>query len=118
MTSVSLVIESEDKINNLLMIIKRHTNLGLSAIKTCIQNKESIMSVDYLKIDDMEKMRVLVEELLGINVKFKLYEQHNDKIKEFPLQLFMNTFELERQINEEMKLTDDILSEENDENED
>ncbi len=114
MTKISVTLQSESA-SNLLMAIKKHTGLGLSEIKTRISNNNPLMEVDYVNNDEMEKMKDLVEDLIKYNANFKLFEQNEDYREELPLEHFMNSFELSRQIAEDRERMDDILVEEDDE---
>ncbi|BAH45439.1 hypothetical protein BBR47_44620 [Brevibacillus brevis NBRC 100599] len=114
MTKITIILQSEST-SNLLMTIKKHTAVSLSEIKNHISNNIPLMEVDYVDNDEMEKMRALVEDLIKNKARFKLYEQDEDYKEELPLDHFMNSFELSRQIAEDRERLDDILVEEDDE---
>lgn len=111
MTRISVALQSETS-SKLLMTIKKHTGLGLSDIKTRIDNNTPLMEVDYVNNKEMEKMKDLVEELINNNANFQLFEQDDDYKEELPLEHFMNSFEMSRQIAEDRERMDDILVEE------
>ncbi|MCP1308100.1 hypothetical protein [Paenibacillus tyrfis] len=98
-----------------LMTIKKHTGLGLSEIKTRISNINPLMEVDYVNINERKKMKDFVEDLIKHKANFKLFEQDEDYKEELPLEHFMNSFELSRQIAEDREKMDEILVEEDDE---
>ncbi|WGV58796.1 hypothetical protein QIH01_25525 [Brevibacillus brevis] len=114
MTKITIILQSEST-SNLLMTIKEHTELGLSEIKNHISNNIPLMEVDYIDNNEMEKMKGLVEGLIKNKANFKIYEQDDDYKEELPLEHFMNSFELSRQIAEDRERLDDILVEEDDE---
>ncbi|MGG4455519.1 hypothetical protein [Brevibacillus porteri] len=114
MTKITIILQSEST-SNLLMTIKKHTALGLSEIKNHISNNIPLMEVEYVDNDEMEKMKGLVEDLIKNKASFKLYEQDEDYKEELPLEHFMNSFELSRQIAKDRERLDDILVEEDDE---
>lgn len=114
MTRITITLQSKSA-SNLLMTIKKHTNLGLSDIKNRISNNNYLMEIEYVNNDEMEKMKDLIEDLIKQNADFKLFEQDEDYKEELPLEHFMNSFEMSRQIAEDRERMDDILMEEDDE---
>ncbi|KPV55621.1 hypothetical protein QJ48_32135 [Paenibacillus sp. A3] len=114
MTRIAITLLSGSA-GNLLMTIKKHTGLGLSEIKTRISNISPLMEVDYVNNNEMEKMKDLVEDLIQHKANFKLFEQDEDYKEELPLEHFMNSFEMSRQIAEDRERMDDILGEEDNE---
>lgn len=98
--------------SNLLMIIKKHTGLGISEIRDRISNDKPLMEVNFVNNVEMEKMKDIVEDLIKYNANFKLFEQDEDYKEELPLEHFMNSFEMSRQIAEDRERMDDILIEE------
>lgn len=111
MTRIYIKLESGSS-SNLLMTIKKHIGLGLSDIKTRINNDSPLMEVDYVNNSEMEKMKDLVGDLIKLNAKFKLFEHDEDYKEELPLEHFINSFEMSRQIEEDRERMDDILVEE------
>ncbi|MEK3734061.1 hypothetical protein MKX64_16805 [Paenibacillus sp. FSL M8-0334] len=114
MTRISVTLQSETS-SKLLMTIKKHTGLGLSDIKTRTDNNTPLMEVDYVNNEEMEKMKDLVEDLIDNDASFQLFEQDGDYKEELPLDHFMNSFEMSRQIAEDRERMDDILVEEDEE---
>ncbi|MGG4450226.1 hypothetical protein ABEX29_21435 [Brevibacillus porteri] len=114
MTKITIILQSEST-SNLLMTIKKHTALSLSEIKNHISNNSPLMEVDNVNNEEMEKMKGLVEGLIKYKANFKLYDQDEDCKEELPLEHFMNSFELSRQIAEDRERLDDSLVEEDDE---
>lgn len=111
MTRIYIKLESGSA-SNLLMTIKKHSGLGLSDIKTRINNDNPLMEVDYVNNSEMEKMKDLVEDLIKLNANFKLFEHDEDYKEELPLEHFINSFEMSRQIEEDRERMYDILVEE------
>jgi len=95
---VTLQSETSSK---LLTIIKKHTSLGLSDIKTRTDNHVLLMEVDYVNNEEMERMKDLVEDLIDNDASFQLFEQDGDYKVELPLDHFMNSFEMSKQIAED-----------------
>ncbi|MFB0843464.1 hypothetical protein [Paenibacillus oleatilyticus] len=111
MTRINITLLSGSA-GHLLMTIKKHTGLGLSEIKTRISNINPLMEVDYVNINERKKMKDFVEDLIKHKANFKLFEQDEDYKEELPLEHFMNSFELSRQIAEDREKMDEILVEE------
>lgn len=111
MTRIFMTLQSESN-SNLLMTIKKHTGLGLSEIKNRIGNNKPLIEVSFANSDEMEKIKDIIEDLNKHNAKFKLFEQDEDYKEELPLEHFMNSFEMSRQIVEDRERMDDSLIEE------
>ncbi|MBU7315283.1 hypothetical protein [Paenibacillus oleatilyticus] len=114
MTRINITLLSE-RDNHLLMTIKKHTGLGLLEIKTRISNINPLMEVDYVNINERKKMKDFVEDLIKHKANFKLLEHDEDYKEELPLEYFMNSFKMARQIAEDRERIDDILGEEDNE---
>ncbi|MEC0210445.1 hypothetical protein [Paenibacillus ehimensis] len=113
MTRIAITLLSESA-SHLLMTIKKHTGLGLSEIKTRISHINPLMEVDYVNNNEMEKMKDLVEDLIQHKANFKLFEHDEDYKEELPLEYFMNSFKMARQIAENRERMDEILVKEDD----
>ncbi|MFF2484320.1 hypothetical protein [Paenibacillus sp. NPDC058071] len=114
MTRISVTLQTESA-SKLLMNIKKYTGLGLSDIKTRINSNNPLMEADFVNSEDMEKMKELVEELVNNNANFQLFEQDDDYKEELPLEHFMNSFEMSKQIAQNRERMDGILVEEDEE---
>ena len=107
MTRISVTLQSETS-SKLLMIIKKHTSLGLSDIKNRTDNHAPLIEVDYVNDEEMERMKDLVEDLIDNDASFQLFEQDGDYKVELPLDHFMNSFKMSKQIAEDRERMDDI----------
>ncbi|WP_268623947.1 hypothetical protein [Paenibacillus alvei] len=97
---------------SLLMKVKKYTRISFSEIKSNITEQQPIMVVNRRNKDEMEKMRDLVQVLSNHQVPFTILKQTEAGTEELTLEMFMNGFELSRQIAQEREGLDAILDDE------
>ncbi|ANY67527.1 hypothetical protein BBD42_14370 [Paenibacillus sp. BIHB 4019] len=114
MSFITVVLQSEAS-SSLLILLKKHTGLGFSEIKSCINNKLPLMTANYVNNDEIQKMKNLVEELIVHNKEFEIFEQNGSYTEMLPLKHFMNSFGMSKQISEDRERMDDLLIPEDDE---
>lgn len=100
MSTYSLLLDSNIS-GKLLMTTKKHVNLSLHEIKFNSMNHIPIMIVNRRNKEELELMKNLVQVLSTHQSKFRILKQTEDGVEELPLEMFMNSFELSRQIAQE-----------------
>ncbi|MHA6531858.1 hypothetical protein [Paenibacillus sp. BAC0078] len=94
------------------MAIKKIINASLTELKNSITDKKPIVVVNRRNKEEMDKMKYLVEALSTNQVTFRILKHTPMGTEELTPEMFMNSFELSRQIAEERERIDAILIEE------
>lgn len=114
MSKIAIKISPNDALHTYIVPLRKYTNLGITDIKNKIENEDCFAETDANDIDDMQNLKGLVDNLLKLGAKVKLFEsdEYGDGIfdyQEISHQEFMNHMNRLKEIMEELQDYDDAL---------
>lgn len=110
MSVILLVVEQDENQMKYLPAIRKNTNLGFSEIKKRIGNGIPIMEYNLFKDDeDDEKLEKLINELINIGAKIRLFDGELVKNKEVSVEYLMNRFDRYKEIQKQNEMLDDLM---------
>lgn len=117
MSKVAIKISSDGPFNKYLIPLRKYTNLGITEIKNKIENKDFFAETDANDIDDMEKLKGLVDNLLRLGAEVKMLDrdEYGEGIfdyQEISYDEFINNIDRLKEITDELQDYDDALSDE------
>lgn len=72
MSTVDLIINHITNQTMTYKVLREFTPFSLSEIKSRIEKQEPVMSVNYLKLDELKKIREVINRLNNIGTKVKI----------------------------------------------
>lgn len=117
MSKIAIKIIPDGKPNKYLVSLRKYTSLGITEIKTKIENKDFFAETDANDIDDMQKLRGLINNLLKLGAKVKIFDsdvfgEGIFNYQEISHQEFINNINRLKEIMEELQVYDDTLIDE------
>lgn len=110
MSVILLVIEQDENQMKYLPVIRKNTNLGFSEIKKRIGNGSPIMECNLFKDDeDDAKLKILINELINVGAKIRLFDGELVKNKEVSVEYLMNRFDRYEEIQKQNEMLDDLM---------
>lgn len=110
MSVILLVIEQDENQMKYLPVIRKNTNLGFSEIKKRIGNGSPIMECNLFKDDeDDAKLKKLINELINVGAKIRLFDGELVKNKEVSVEYLMNRFDRYEEIQKQNEMLDDLM---------
>lgn len=110
MSVILLVVEQDENQMKYLPVIRKNTNLGFSEIKKRIGNGSPIMECNLFKDDvDDAKLKKLINELINVGAKIRLFDGELVKNKEVSVEYLMNRFDRYKEIQKQNELLDDLM---------
>lgn len=112
MSKIAIQLIPNGKTNQFLIPFRKYTNLGITEIKTKMENKDFFAKTDANNLDDMRRLGELVHDLLQLGVKVKIFDSdvYGEGIfqyQEITYQEFMNNMNQLQEIMEELQDYDD-----------
>lgn len=112
MSKIAIQLIPNGKTNQFLIPFRKYTNLGITEIKTKMENKDFFAETDANDLDDMRRLGELVHDLLQLGVKVKIFDSdvYGEGIfqyQEITYQEFMNNMNQLKEIMEELQDYDD-----------
>nr|WP_238158804.1 hypothetical protein [Priestia megaterium]MDH3170568.1 hypothetical protein [Priestia megaterium] len=74
MSKIAIKTSFNGSVNKGIVLLRKHTCLGITEIKHKIENKDFFAETDANDIDDMGKLKVLVDNLLKLGAEVKLFD--------------------------------------------
>jgi UDP-glucose 6-dehydrogenase len=110
MSVILLVVEQDENQMKYLPVIRKNTNLGFSEIKKRIGNGSPIMECNLFKDDvDDAKLKKLINELINVGAKIRLFDGELVKNKEVSVEYLMNRFDRYKEIQKQNEMLDDLM---------
>lgn len=110
MSVILLVVEQDENQMKYLPVIRKNTNLGFSEIKKRIGNGSPIMECNLFKDDvDDAKLKKLINELINVGAKIRLFDGGLVKNKEVSVEYLMNRFDRYKEIQKQNEMLDDLM---------
>ena len=110
MSVILLVVEQDENQMKYLPAIKKITNLGILEIKKRIGNGSAIMECNLFQNDeDDAELVLLINELLNVGAKIKLFDGELVNNKEVSLEYLMNRFDRYKEIQKQNEMLDDLI---------
>ena len=110
MSVILLVVEHDENQMKYLPIIRKNTNLGFSEIKKRIGNGSPIMECNLFEDDeDDTKLKKLINELINVGAKIRLFNGELVKNKEVSVKYLMNRFDRYKEIQRQNEMLDDLM---------
>lgn len=110
MSVILLVVEQDENQMKYLPIIRKNTNSGFSEIKKRIGNGSPIMECNLFKDDDDDaKLKKLINELINVGAKIRLFDGELVKNKEISVEYLMNRFDRYKEIQKQNEMLDDLM---------
>lgn len=110
MSVIFLVVEQDENQMKYLPVIRKNTNLGFSEIKKRIGNGSPIMECNLFKDDvDDAKLKKLINELINVGAKIRLFDGELVKNKEVSVEYLMNRFDRYKEIQKQNEMLDDLM---------
>jgi hypothetical protein len=115
MSKLAIKISTNRPFNKCVVHLRVYTGLGITDIKSIIENKDFLAETDANDIDEMEKLRELVDNLLKSGAEVKLFDsdKFGERIfdyQEISYDEFINNIDRLKEIMEELQDFDDALS--------
>ncbi|MGQ3376801.1 hypothetical protein ACT6P6_01925 [Priestia endophytica] len=97
--------------------IRKHTNLGLIAIKNKIVDEELLAKVEGNHIEELEQLKELIEQLIGLGAQVQIFDSdiYSSDVfhyAQISLEELHNNIETLKEIEEDLKDYDDRLVDE------
>ncbi|WP_035431936.1 hypothetical protein [Bacillus sp. UNC322MFChir4.1] len=117
MSQIAIKISHNDALHTYIVPLRKYTGLGITDIKNKIENEECFAKTDANDIDDMQNLKGLVDNLLKLGTKVKIFEsdecgEGSFDYQEISHQEFMNHMNRLKEIMEELQDYDDALADE------
>jgi|GEM_PF-4074161 len=117
MSKIAIKISSEGPINKYVLPLRKYTGLGITDIKSGIENKDFFSETDANDIDSMENLKELVDILLNLGADVKIFDsdEYGEGIfnyQEISYDELINSIERLKEIMEELQDYDDAMSDE------
>ena len=117
MSKIAIKISSKGPINKYLLPLKKCTGLGISDIKSGIENKDFFAETDANDIDSMEDLKQLVDILMNLGADVEIFDsdEYGEGIfnyQEISYDELINNIERLKEIMEELQDYDDNMSDE------
>ncbi|MDA7026582.1 hypothetical protein PJ311_08155 [Bacillus sp. CLL-7-23] len=113
MNKIAIKIIPDNKLNKYLVPLRKYTILSISEILNKIENREVFVETDANDIDELERLKELVNNLINLGGKVKIiYRRGNDQYQEISQKEFYNTINHLKEIAEQLQDYDDAVSEE------
>lgn len=117
MSKVAIKISPNGALHTYIVPLRKYTGLGITDIKNKIENEDCFAETDANDIDDMQKLKGLVDNLLNLGAKVKLFEsdEYGEGIfdyQEISHQVFINHINRLKEIMKELRDYDDALADE------
>ena len=117
MSKIAIQIRCDDSFNNLVVPLRKYTGLGITDIKNKINNKDYLAETDGNDIDEMERLKGLIDSLMKLGAEVKIFDsdQYGEGIFDFQqitYEEFINSIDRLKEITEELQDFDDAVSEE------
>lgn len=117
MSKIAIKISSKDPINKYVLPLRKYTGLGITDIKSGIENKDFFSETDANDIDSMESLKELVDALLNLGADVKIFDsdEYGEGIfnyQEISYDELINSIERLKEIMEELRDYDDAISDE------
>lgn len=114
MSKIVIKISPNGTLNNYIVPLRKDTGLGITDIKNKIENEDWFAETDANDIDDMQSLKELVDNLLELGAKVKIFEsdEYGEGIfdyQEISHQKFINHMKRLKEIMEELQDYDDRL---------
>ncbi|MCZ8533338.1 hypothetical protein [Psychrobacillus psychrodurans] len=110
MSGILIVVEEDENQMKYLTTIRKNTNLGFSEIKKRIGNGIPIMECNLLEDDeDDTKLKKLINELINVGAKIRLFDGELVKNKEVSVEYLMNRFDRYKEIQRQNEMLDDLM---------
>ncbi|WP_077299946.1 hypothetical protein [Virgibacillus pantothenticus] len=110
MSVMLLVVEQDENQMKYLPVIRKNTNLGFSEIKQRIENGSPIMECNLFKDDEDDiKLNKLINELISVGAKIRLFDGKLVESKEVSVEYLMNRFDRYKEIQSQNKMLDDLM---------
>ncbi|MDG5471400.1 hypothetical protein P6709_06545 [Jeotgalibacillus sp. ET6] len=117
MSKIAINISSNSPFNMCIQPLRRYTGLGITEIKSKIENKDFFAETDANDLDNMENLKELVDNLLKLNADVKIFDndEYGEGIfnyQEISYNEFINNIDRLKDINEELQDYNDATSDE------
>lgn len=117
MSKIAIKIRINNPFNKFVVPLRKYTGLGIADIKNKIENKDFFTETDANDLEDMEKLKRLVDILLNLGAEVSIFDsdEFGEGIfdyQEISYEEFINNLNRLKEIMEELKDHDDALSEE------
>ena len=110
MSVILLVVEQDENQMKYLPTIRKNTNLGFSEIKKRIGNGSPIMECNLFEDDEDDiKLKKLINELINVGAKIRLFDGELVKNKEVSVEYLMNRFDRYKEIQRQNEMLDDLM---------
>ncbi|MDQ0233415.1 hypothetical protein [Metabacillus malikii] len=110
MSVILLVVEHDENQMKYLPTIRKSTNLGISEIKKRIGNGSPIMECNLFEDDeDDTKLKKLINELINVGAKIRLFDGELVRNKEVSVEYLMNRFDRYKEIQRQNEMLDDLM---------
>ncbi|WP_243523177.1 hypothetical protein [Bacillus pseudomycoides] len=116
MSKIAIKIIPNAPFHTYIVPLRKYTSLAIIEIKNKIENKDFIAKTDANDLDDMEKLKELVDNLLELGAEINIFESDEygkaGEYQKISHQEFMNSIEQLKEIMEELQDYDDALADE------
>ncbi|GAA0306161.1 hypothetical protein GGQ92_002889 [Gracilibacillus halotolerans] len=117
MSKIAINISPNSPFNKCILLLRRYTGLGITEIKSKIENKDFFAETDANDLDNMENLKELVDNLLKLNANLKIFDsnEYGEGIfnyQEISYNEFINNINRLKEIMEELQDYDDATTDE------
>lgn len=116
MSKIAIKIIPNAPFHTYIAPLRKYTSLAIIEIKNKIENKDFIAETDANDLDDMEKLKELVDNVLGLGGEIKIFESDEygkaDEYQKISHQEFIDSIEQLKEITKELQDYDDALADE------
>lgn len=115
MSRIAIKIIPDNKISRYLAAIKKVTSLGLSEIKSKIENDGLLVETDANDLDEMRSLKDLMDTLIKLDANVKIYDMDESReaasyFQEISYEEFKNNMDRLEEIMEELQDYDDEIA--------
>ncbi|MED4839960.1 hypothetical protein P9695_06380 [Weizmannia sp. CD-2023] len=117
MSKIAIKLAADSQLSKYIIPLRKYTGLGISEIKSKIENNDLLAASDANNIDDMESLKSLVDILMKLGTEVKIFDsdKYGEGIfeyQEISYDEFTNNIERLKEISEELQDYDDAISDE------
>ena len=110
MSVILLVVEQGENQMEYLPAIRKNTNLGFTEIKKRIGNGSPVIEYNLFKEDEDDiKLKKIVNELINVGAKIRLFDGELVENKEVSVEYLMNRFDRYKEIQRQNEMLEDLM---------
>lgn len=109
-STIYVVVEKDNNVTKYIPTVRKNTFLGLSDIKSKIENRQPVLEWELLKDEELdEKAESLIKSLMNLGAELKFYDGDLNPNKEVSSEYLVNRINSFKEIQKQNQELDDLI---------